>query len=399
MSQPRPSLAGIDLQLSIAAADCPADALRVAVKDCIDIQGYPTRCGSAAFAGAPPATAHAAAVQRLLDAGCRITGKTLMHELAYGMTGVNPHGGTPVNPRWPDRIPGGSSSGSAVAVAAGVVDFSIGTDTGGSVRQPAICCGVIGFKPTFGRIDRRGAHPAASSLDCIGPFARSMATLERAMQALDPGFVPQTLTSAPRLARLRTDFDRSVGDSLILPIMDQGYDMPYVILPLLDDAFRAGMIVIGYETAQAFGHLVTSGAPLGNDIRARLTAAMAIPDAELAWAETIRHSFTAQVDALLDQYDAFLTPALPSVPPLLTEASDPAKVLPLTRYLRPFNLSGHPAIVLPTLTSDGLPAGLQIVGRRGADALLCAIARWFCDTVPSFQAPDLQDPRNFVTKE
>lgn len=139
----------------------------VAVKDCLDIAGHVTRCGSAAYADAAPALTNSAVVDRLLEAGCRIVGKTRLHEIAYGMTGVNAYEGTPVNPRWPDRIPGGSSSGSAVAVAAGSVDFAIGTDTGGSVRQPAICCGVIGFKPTFGRVDRRGALPAVSSLDCI----------------------------------------------------------------------------------------------------------------------------------------------------------------------------------------------------------------------------------------
>jgi len=399
MSHSAPPIPGIDLGLSIAAPDCPADAPRVAVKDCLDIAGYPTRCGSAAFAGATPALAHADAVERLLQAGCRIVGKTRMHELAYGMTGVNAHGGTPVNPRWPDRIPGGSSSGSAVAVAAGEADFAIGTDTGGSIRQPAICCGIIGFKPSFGRIGRRGAHPADSSLDCIGPFARSVAMIERAMQALDPEFRPETLTHAPQLARLRTSFDRDVGDSLILPIMAQGYEMPYVDLPLLDDAFRAGMIVIGRETAGTFGHLLASAAPLGADIRSRLAAAMTIPDADLAWAEGVRHSFTAEVDGLLGQYDAILTPALPTVPPLLSEAADPAKVLPLTRYLRPFNLSGHPAIVLPTLTRDGLPSGLQIVGRQGADAQLCAIARWFCETVPNFQIPESSGPRNLQAKD
>lgn len=379
---------GIDLRLSVEAPDCAVDAPRVAVKDCLDVAGHPTRCGSAAFAGAAPAQVHAAVVERLVQAGCRIIGKTRMHELAYGMTGVNAAMGTPVNPRWPDRIPGGSSSGSAVAVAAGEVDFAIGTDTGGSVRQPAICCGVIGFKPTFGRINRRGAHPAQSSLDCIGPFARSMPMIERAMQAMDPSFVPETLSRAPKLARLRTRFDRDVGDSLILPMMAQGYELPYVDLPLLDDAFRAAMTVIGRETALAFGHLVTNGAALGEDIRSRLSAAMAITEDELHRAEAVRAAFTAEVDALLGSYDAILTPALPSVPPLLSEATDPAKVLPLTRYLRPFNLSGHPAIVLPTLTSDGLPSGVQIVGRHGADAQVCAIARWFCDTVPNFQTKD-----------
>ncbi len=388
MSHSATPLPGIDLALSVAAPHSPPDALRIAVKDCLDIAGTVTGCGSAAFSGAAPAAAHAVAVQRLLDAGFRIIGKARMHELAYGMTGVNDHSGTPVNPHWPDRIPGGSSSGSAVAVAGGEADAAIGTDTGGSVRQPAVCCGVIGLKPSFGRIDRAGAHPGRSSLDCIGPFARDITTVERVMQALDPAFVPVTLNCAPRLARLRTTPDRDVGDSLILPLMEQGYDLPYIDLPLLADAFRAGMIQIGHETAAAFGHLLDTGAPLGADIRARLTAARGLSPEEVAWAQSLRHAFTAEVDAALDGFDAFVTPALPSVPPLLSEATDPAKVLPLTRYLRPFNLSGHPAIVLPTRTRDGLPAGLQIVARHGADAQLCAIARWLCDTIPSFQTKD-----------
>ncbi len=134
---------------------------------------------------------HADVVANLLSAGCRIVGKTKMHELAYGMTGINAFEGTPINPRYPDRIPGGSSSGSAAAVAAGLVDFAIGTDTGGSIRQPAICCGVIGFKPTFGRVSRKGALPAQSSLDCIGPFARNLSMIERAMSAIDPTFQPR----------------------------------------------------------------------------------------------------------------------------------------------------------------------------------------------------------------
>jgi amidase len=143
------------------------DGLSVGVKDSIDIAGYPTQAGSATLEDAPAALAHAAVVQSLLDGGCRIVGKTNMHELAFGVTGINHFTGTPINPRYPDRVPGGSSSGSAVAVALGVVDFAIGTDTGGSIRIPASCCGVYGLKPTYGRVSRAGAHPATSSLDCI----------------------------------------------------------------------------------------------------------------------------------------------------------------------------------------------------------------------------------------
>ena len=150
--------------------------LRVGVKDSIDIEGVPTRMACACYADAPPAERHAEVVRALLDAGCRIVGKTNMHELAYGVTGINRWTGTPINPRAPGRVPGGSSSGSAVAVAAGLVDFAVGTDTGGSIRIPAACCGVQGLKPSFGRVSRLGVHPAKSSLDCVGPFARDVST-------------------------------------------------------------------------------------------------------------------------------------------------------------------------------------------------------------------------------
>src|SRR5882757_2940159 len=168
-----------------------ADGLRVGVKDSIDIAGYATRSGSIAFAAAPPAARHAAVVQALLDGGCRIVGKTNMHELAYGVTGINRSTGTPRNPRYPDRIPGGSSSGSAVAVAAELVDFALGTDTGGSIRIPAACCGIYGIKPTYGRVSRAGVHPLDSTLDCVGPFARDLNMIERAMALIDSSFVPE----------------------------------------------------------------------------------------------------------------------------------------------------------------------------------------------------------------
>ncbi|WP_138465545.1 amidase [Poseidonocella sp. HB161398] len=332
--------------------------LTVAVKDCIDIAGHVTACGSAALRGRAPAARNADVVDSLLAAGCRIIGKAAMHELAFGMTGVNAAFGTPVNPRWPDRIPGGSSSGSAVAVAAGLCDFAVGTDTGGSVRQPAACCGLWGIKPSFGRISRRGATPAESSLDCIGAFARDGGMLVRAMEAMDPGFAPATPGAAPVLLQL-----------------DAG--LPGIAtaeLPGLDAAFAAGMTLIAIETEAAFGHLLDAGAAIGPDIAARLAAAREIPAGKIAAAERIRAAFTAEVDALLERCDAIVTPALAGIPPTLAGARDPQSVLGLTRYQRPFNLSGHPAIVLPRPGPGGLPAGLQIIGRKGDDARLCAIA-------------------------
>jgi amidase len=360
----------------------------VVIKDCIDIAGTVTGCGSEAFASAAPALENAVVVEALLTAGCRIIGKANMHELAFGMTGVNGFHGTPVNPNWPDRIPGGSSSGSAVAVAAGLCDFAIGTDTGGSVRQPAICCGVIGIKPTFGRISRKGLSPKNSSLDCVGAFARDMDMIETAMAAMDPTFTSETLVNAPKLTRIKSDPVAEVGDPLVYALMDAYPGMGYECLTHFEAAFQAGMTVISYETAAAFGHLLDEGAPLGADIRKRLTAARHVTEAQLAEAEAVRTAFTAEVDALLDQYDALVTPALPVIPPTLSEAQDPQTILPLTRFLRPFNLSGHPAITLPARTNSGLPIGLQLVGRKGEEARLCAIARWIVSCVPDFQSKD-----------
>lgn len=363
--------------------------LTVAVKDCIDIAGTVTGCGSAAFKDRAPASTHADVVQALLASGCRIVGKARMHELAYGMTGINAAIGTPVNPRWPERIPGGSSSGSAVAVASGLCDFAIGTDTGGSVRQPAICCGIYGIKPTFGRISRHGCHPADSSLDCVGVLARSAAMLTRGMAAIDPGFVPETLSRAPRLARIKAELDRHLGEQLVYGLMEGLPDAGYLTLAGIDEAFDAGMTLIGAETARAFGDLLDRGAPLGADIRARLSAARRITPEAVAGAEAVRRRFAAAVDAALDGVDALITPALPVIPPTLAEAADPAAVLPLTRFLRPFNLSGHPAIVLPCAPRPGdLPAGIQIVGRQGDDSRLCAIAEWMAETLPAFQRED-----------
>ncbi|MDB6083679.1 MAG: amidase, partial [Gammaproteobacteria bacterium] len=175
------------------------DGPRVGVKDSIDIAGYPTQAGSAALAQAPNAARHAPVVQALLDGGCRIVGKTNMHELAYGVTGINRYTGTPVNPRYPERVPGGSSSGSAVAVAAGLVDFAIGTDTGGSIRVPACCCGVYGLKTTYGRVSRAGVHPPTSSLDCVGPFAAELGMIEKAMAFIDPSFIAESVPATVTL--------------------------------------------------------------------------------------------------------------------------------------------------------------------------------------------------------
>jgi amidase len=347
---------------------------RVAIKDCIDIAGHPTRQGSAIFADSPPATAHAQLVDHLLASGAwRIVGKAAMHELAFGVTGVNPWGGTPLNPQWPERIVGGSSSGSAAAVASGAADMAIGTDTGGSVRLPAACCGIVGFKPAYGLISRQGVHPQDSSLDCVGVFARDVAVVTRAMEALVPGFGAKGAPRLGRLVRLSPPVDPSVAQAFDRALSSLSLAIEEGSLPDLEAAFDASLIIMGAENWFALGiHADHPG--MGEDVRARLkTGARHGVDA-VAAAQAVDVQLTRDIDALLAEADALVLPTLPIVPPTLAEAQDARAVVPLTRLVRPFNLSGHPAITLPIRTAQGLPAGVQLVGRRGADADLLALA-------------------------
>ena len=379
------------------------DGLRVGIKDSIDVAGYATRLGSAAFAHAPPAARHAAVVQTLLDGGCRIVGKTGMHELAYGVTGINRCSGTPRNPRYPDRIPGGSSSGSAVAVALGAqgypsVDFALGTDTGGSIRIPATCCGVFGLKPTYGRVSRAGVHPAFSSLDCVGPFAATLSMLERAMSLMDPTFHIVTPPRNVRLGMLNVAADSQVVAAVRGALgraglgsagrggagqSDVGHASGAITattidIPSFHDAYAAGLAIISAENWAAFGHLVDNTA-LGDDVRARLVTSRDVSRETVADAERCRARLQAELDAALSDVDALVLPTLPDVPPTLDATSDARTVLRLTALVRPFNVSGHPALTLPLQTHTHLPAGLQLIGRRGGDAALCALAHRLID--------------------
>jgi amidase len=348
----------------------------IAIKDCIDIQGMPTCGGSAALADAPPASSHADVVRHLLNADWQIVAKTNMHELAYGMTGINDWSGTPVNPQDPARMPGGSSSGSAVAVGAGLVDAAIGSDTGGSIRLPAACCGVIGFKPTYGRVSRVGAYPKRSTLDCVGPFARKMAMITAVMATITPGFDrarASTAQSTARVRLVRTDSDAAITDAVQQAFKATGWQGETITLEGMQAAFTAGMVLINAETYAAFGALTGQG-KLGADIEQRLQAAGTTTAAAIAEAEVTRAMFSATVDAALQDADALLLPSLPQLPPTLAAIRSGVPVLTLSSLVRPFNLSGHPALSIPVpLPGTALMASLQLVGRKGDDEKLCAL--------------------------
>lgn len=352
-----------------------ADGPAVMVKDTVDVAGFATRAGSRALADAPPATRHAEVVQRLLDAGWQLRGKTHLHELAFGTTGINPWAGTPLNSGWPDRVPGGSSSGSAAAVAAGLVGVALGTDTGGSIRVPAACCGVFGLKPTFGRVSRAGVLPRHSTLDCVGPLAASMPELVAAMQVIAPDFgALPALPERLRIGVLDVPAQPGTWQAVHQALQASGETLQPVRLRRFAEAYHAGLSVINVETWSACQALVETGL-VAPDVAARLRHASRTDDIAIKAAAAVRRLFAADVDQALADCDVLALPTLPEPPPRLSQAADTGASVGMTALVRPFNLSGHPAISLPLCNAQGLPVGLQLVALRGDDERLCAIAQ------------------------
>lgn len=353
---------------------------KVAVKDSIHIQGFKTLAGSKSLLHSDNAENNAEVIDLIIKNNCQIVGKTNLHELAFGITGINHFTGTPINPKFPELIPGGSSSGSAAAVAAKLVDFSIGTDTGGSIRMPAACCNIFGLKPTFGRVSRKGVLPEQTSLDCVGPFANDLPTLIQAMQIIDPSFngeLVQTLSGqAPKLVVLDVSATDEVWQTVKMFLNAAGFEhAPHVQVESFDEAYRAGMQIINYETWQAFGELVATG-DVAPDVANRLLKAAETTVDEVAAANQVRDKFKQAIDDLLNQYDAVVLPTLPQIPPKVIEAENTVAFLNMTALIRPFNLSGHPAITLPLQSEQHNPVGLQIVTKSHTDEQLCAIATY-----------------------
>jgi amidase len=345
---------------------------RVAVKDLIDVAGTPTTAGSAAVAAAAgPAAVDAPCVAAARAAGARIVGKANLHELAFGGTGINPHFGTPVNPLDPTRIPGGSSSGSAVAVAAGDADVAIGTDTAGSVRTPSACCGTVGLKTTRGRIPTTGVRPLAPTLDTVGPMARDVAGVVLGMQLLEPGFAadgPAATVGRVRLpaaAPVDPVVDRAVDDLLAA---SGAFDVVDLVLPGWIDAARAGATVLFAEAWLSNGALYESDTDrLGPEVRERLERGRAIPADELAAARAQARRWSHELALVFAGVDVLALPTLPVLPTRLDEPP------PDTRTTNvPVNLAGLPALALPAPTAGPMPASVQLVGPAGRESLLLA---------------------------
>jgi amidase len=345
-------------------------APRLAVKDLLDVAGTPTTAGCGVVAAtAEPAPSDAPCVAVARAAGARIVGKTNLHELAFGGTGINPHFGTPVNPLDPTRIPGGSSSGSAVAVATDEADVAIGTDTAGSVRTPSACCGTVGLKTTWGRIPTTGVWPLAPSLDTVGPMARDVAGVTLGMQLLEPGFTAQgpaaTTVGRVRLPdRVDPIVDAAVDDLLAA----SGLDVVDLVLPGWTAAARAGGTVL-FGEAWLTDHAVyeADADGLGAETRARLEQGRAIPAAELAAARVHARAWRHELATVFAGVELLALPTLPVLPTRLEEPPPDSRTTNV-----PVNLAGLPALALPAPTNGPLPASVQLVGPRGCEPLLLA---------------------------
>lgn len=343
----------------------------VAVKDLVDVRGMVTTAGAILLPD-EPAAADAPVIGRLREHGAVIVGKANLHEFAYGVTSVNPHYGAVLNPHDPSRVAGGSSGGSAVAVAAGMCDWAIGSDTGGSIRIPAALCGVVGFKPELGSIDTTGVIPLSPSLDTLGPMGPDVATVTRAFGEMGGGPMPAPSSGRkPRLA-IPTgwirDLDPDVGRAWTL--VSRG--IPEIEFVDHGSLFRDGLTILLVEAAAYHRRWATEHPEkYGADVLELIRRGFDVPDAGYRKVLDSAAEVRSTARHAMAEIDALILPATAIVAPPLTSGLEVRE--PLTRYSRPFNMTGQPVVALPAPVS-GLPVGIQVVGRDNAGAL--AAAAW-----------------------
>ena len=350
--------------------EAPA-ARAVAVKDLLDTAGLVTTYGSIIFAEHVPGQT-AEAVRRLEAAGYANVGKTNLHEFAYGVSSQNVHFGTVENPRFPGRLAGGSSGGSAAAIAAGDVELALGTDSGGSIRIPAAWCGIVGFKPTFDLVDTTGCFPLAPSYDHVGPMASSVAGCVALMEARVPGFAVEPLESLEELEVGATWLDEAeppVRERIRAQLERIPRRRPRE-LPLPDPAENA---LFMREVADVHRVLFPERADeYGENVRWKLERCNEVTDAEVASAERLRAEYRERCEALLDGVDLLVAPTVALEPPP-ADADERELRSSVTRLTYPIDVLGWPSLALPAgLTGNGLPASLQLIGRPGDDARVLA---------------------------
>ncbi len=355
-------------------------ARRVAVKDLIDMVGLPTTAGCRVLAlAARPAERDAACLAGIRAAeaagAVRIVGKTGLNELAFGVTGLNPWFASPTNPLDPHRMVGGSSSGSAAAIGHGEADIALGSDTGGSIRIPAACCGIAGLKTTAGRIPLQGVWPLAPTMDTVGPMAATVAGLAEGLALLEPG-IDLTARPARTVGRVRLPAVPAVDEAIDEALAAAGMTVRPTPLPGWEGADKAGMTVLLAEAWVSDGHLARTGG-LSPEVAARLAAGAAIGSEELAAARAHGASWRAEVATVMaggdDPGGAVEVLAMPTLGDVVPVVAD-AGTLTTFRHTMPWNLAGWPALSLPVPIAGAMPASLQLVAGPGGEELLLATA-------------------------
>lgn len=365
--------------------DGPLSGLSFAAKDLFDVAGAPTGGGNHDWpTGRPVPTRNAWAVQTLLDAGASLIGKTITDEVSLGILGENAFDGTPRNVRAPGRVPGGSSSGSAAAVAAGICDTALGTDTGGSVRVPSSFCGLYGIRPTHGRIDVTGMLPQAPTSDTTGWFARDAETFSKVSSVMLGEAIPASLPNRLIVAVDAFGFaDATVADAL-QPMVKRlaglvGSSREEIMAPQgLSVWARAQRTLQPAEAYNTFkGWLNERNPRFAFSVARALVMGSMISETDRAWANLMRQEVRARMKYLLPAGTILCLPTTPFPAPL---TGQPLSILePLRDRISCLcaqgGLAGHPQVSLPGATVDGLPIGLSIIGARGSDAGLVAVAR------------------------
>jgi aspartyl-tRNA(Asn)/glutamyl-tRNA(Gln) amidotransferase subunit A len=389
-----------ETEIAAAGPRGPLHGVPIALKDIFDTAGIETAAGSKILRGHVPAQ-DAAVVERLRGAGTILLGKLNMHEFAYGTTNTNAHWGTCRNPWNLDHVPGGSSGGSGAALAAGLCHASLGTDTGGSIRIPASVCGIVGLKPTFGRVSRRGVVPLAWSLDHVGPMARTVedcAILLGLIAGHDPADewsavepiadYTRDLEAGARGLRLglpRQHFfedlepavERAVRDAVHL-LGGEGATIVEVDLPHVEHAQTALHATLASEASAYHAGWMRERPEDYGDIRSALELGFFISAVDYVdarrWQTLVRQDF---VDALRT-VDVLVTPSLPRTAPAIGEAVSREPRLAWNRFMTPLNLAGLPAISVPCgFDGGGLPIGLQIAGRAWDEVTVLRVARTY----------------------
>jgi amidase len=356
--------------------DADGDGPTVAVKDAIDVAGTVTTVGTRARADSGVASADAPCVASIRRSGGRIVGKTNLSELCWFADGANDHTGTPTNPLDPSRVPGGSSSGSAVVVALGEADLALGTDTGGSVRIPAACCGIAGLKTTHGRIPLDGVFPLATELDTVGPLARDVAGLVTAMRLLEPQFAPITPAAGrrPIAVRLRVDVDvePAVDAAVDEAVALAGWEVHEVYVGRWLALVHSCGDILDVGAAISQGFLLDRPELLGDSVRRNIELCLQQSPDDAARARLLLAGMEQELSGALAAADVLVLPTLATTPP----RRDHVGPAGLTTLTVPFNVLGWPAVSVPAYAPRGdgvIPPSVQLVGPLGSEELLLGL--------------------------